>query len=50
MSEIGLWIVTALYLWASGELFWAGKAAMSLVFAAYAVANVGLIFAARGGN
>ncbi len=49
MSEPLLWLVTACYVWSAGALLYEGKAALAVVFFSYAVANVGLIFAARGG-
>lgn len=45
MSTRLLMVVTLIYLWVAVENFMMGKPAMSLVFAAYAVANCGLMLA-----
>ena len=48
MSEWMLWAVSILYLWAAVDLALHDKVALGITFLAYTVANISLIFVARG--
>ena len=47
MSGPLLLITTAIYGWVAAEQAWSGNWPMSLVFGAYAAANVGMMFAVK---
>ena len=49
MSTVLIAVCGALYLLTAADLWWEGKTGLALTFAAYALANVGLIMAARQG-
>lgn len=48
MSEWLICLVTIAYLAVAAEYGLSGKAGLAVTFAAYAVANIGLLLAARG--
>ena len=45
MSNTLLAVVAVMYVWVAVDMFYAGKDGMALAFAAYAVANIGFIWA-----
>jgi hypothetical protein len=47
MSPWLILAVGAVYAYVSADLYWSGKEGMSLAFAGYALANIGLAMAAR---
>jgi len=47
MTTLPLWLATALYCWQAFNFVAADKLGLSLAFAGYAVANLGLIWAAH---
>lgn len=47
MSEPLLWLVTICYGLTAIDLFWGDKIPLAIVFAAYMIANVGLIMAIK---
>lgn len=49
MSTVAIAICGVLYLLTAADLWWNGKTGLALAFASYALANVGLIMAARQG-
>lgn len=48
-SVLPLWLATGLYTWQMVEFIRLGNPGMALAFAAYAVANLGFIWATVGG-
>lgn len=46
-DTLPLWLAAGLYLWQAFNYYTAGQHGMTLGFLAYAVANIGFIWAAR---
>jgi hypothetical protein len=47
MTTLPLWLATGLYVWQALNFAHVDKLALAMVFAGYAVANIGMIWAAR---
>jgi hypothetical protein len=47
MTTLPLFLATFLYVWQAGNFVATGRFAMALAFVGYAIANVGLIWAAQ---